>query len=336
VNDAVFSHPTRSLTAMLLALIVWPYSSAHAQLENEFMHPEGFLVTLPAGWAAQPVGDGQYQLVPPDATADELVLVTTAPAGELVSATERHVIDETERQIVAMYPMLSKVGEPLIVETRLGSGVISTFEGRPLGGRRMQLATGLVMADGLAISILAVGPRREMLQRRADIEQIFASLLPGHHGGHNGYVAPVYDEVPYEGQGSQSFASGAVAAPGNMHDGSPAASEWAQFLRGKKVVAFSGYTSGGSSGGYSSTTELLLHADGRFDYYSASSVSIYIEGMSGGSASEDRESGIWRVISSGGAVMLEFTTETGRFQDELRRSGDDIYLGDQSVLVTSL
>jgi hypothetical protein len=325
----------------LLALIVWPLSALHAEFEAEFVHPDGFSMALPPGWATQPVGDGQYQLVPPDATGDELVLVTTAPAGDLVSATEHHVTMETERQIVAMYPMLSRVGEPLVVETGLGSGVISTFEGKPLGGSRMQLATGLVVADGLAISMLAVGPRRDMLQRRGEIEQMFASLQPGYGGGHDTYAAPEYQAPEYQDDSfadrvSPGFGQSPVTASGALHDGTPAASEWAQFLRGKKVVALSGYTSSGSSGGYSSSIELILHADGRFDYYSASSVSIYIEGMSGGSASEDRESGLWRVISSGGSVMLEFTTDTARFQDTLRQSGNDIYLGDQRVLVAPL
>ncbi len=306
------------VTALLLV------TGSHAQSFEEFVHPYGFAMTLPEGWSALPVDELQYQLAPHDAGESETVLVMALPANEVRSADDPQVIAQSERDVLAMYPMLSRVGDPQIVQTDAGTGVISTYEGEPLGGNRVQLTMYLVVAEGIAVSIMAVGLRGEIGPRREQIDAMFASTRMG--------AGQSYAQQPYDDQGWYDEAGSPGADP--LHDGSPAAREWLQVLRGRKLISMSGYDSGGGSGGFNSRTELTLYANGMFEYYSASSVSMYVEGMSGGSSSEDSERGTWRIVSSGRTVMLEFTTNTARYQDEISRSGNDIYLGGTRVFVT--
>jgi hypothetical protein len=333
---------------------------AVAQYAEELLHPYGFAMTLPPGWQARWMDEEQVQLVPPDNGEGETILVTAGPAGELHGVTDRRLIRQTEREVVAMYPMLSRAREPEILQTDAGPGLVMVFEGKPLGGRRVQLTSGLLVAGDVAVSLMAVGLRRDLERRRPDLLQILASTRfdsAGAHahggfagGGHGhypddsgyGYYAGDGDQGHYADDSSYGYYAEQrqlpnVAAPaaGELHDGSPAAREWVQLLRGRKLVSGSGYTSGGSSGGYSQSLELTLHADGRFDYYSASSVSVYVEGMSGGSASSESASGRWRVLSSGGAVVLEYITDEGRYQDEIRRVGNEIHLAGMHVLLTN-
>lgn len=315
------------LTGLLLA-----GANSHAQYFEEFAHPYGFVMTLPPGWSVQPVDEIQYQLRAPDAGESETVLVMALPAGEVRSAADPQVIAQSERDVLAMYPMLTRVGDPVIVQTDAGTGVISTYEGRPLGGSRIQLSTYLVVVEDIAVSMMAVGLRREIGPRREQIDAMFASTREGDGQayGDQSYADQGWYDDGYVGEAGHAGGHGNDA----LHDGSPAAREWLQVLRGRKLVSLSGYDSGGGSGGFNSRTELTLYANGQFEYYSASSVSMYVEGMSGGSASEDSERGTWRVVSSGRAVLLEFTTYTARYQDEISRSGNDIYLGGTRVFLT--
>ncbi len=326
-------------------------TSTHAQSFEEFIHPYGFAMTLPQGWSALAIDELQYQLTPYDAGESETVLVMALPAGEVRSAADPHVIAQSERDVLEMYPMLSRVGDPQIVHTDAGTGVISTYEGRPLGGSRVQLTMYLVVVEDIAVSIMAVGLRREIGQRREQIDAMFASTRmgagqsyaqqpyddqgwygEGHSGDHMGGAESGHAGLdPYAGDSQQQ---GVTAGADALHDGSPAAREWLQVLRGRKLVSMSGYDSGGGSGGFNSRTEVTLYANGIFEYYSASSVSMYVEGMSGGSSSEDSEQGTWRIVSSGRSVMLEFTTNTARYQDEISRSGNEIYLGGTRVFLT--
>ncbi|MCC5869870.1 MAG: hypothetical protein JJU27_15310 [Gammaproteobacteria bacterium] len=319
-------------------------ATSYAQDFEEFFHPYGFAMTLPQGWSVQAIDEIQYQLLPPDAGESETVLVMALPAGEVRSAVDPQVIAQSERDVLSMYPMLSRVGDPVIVQTNAGTGVISTYEGRPLGGSRIQMSMYLVVMEDIAVSVMAVGLRREIGQRREQIDAMFASTRAGDgqtyadqgwyddgyagessHAGDRGYDLHGADMTP-----PRDAHAGADA----LHDGSPAAREWLQVLRGRKLVSLSGYDSGGGSGGFNSRTEVTLYANGQFEYYSASSVSMYVDGMSGGSASEDSERGTWRIVSSGRAVMLEFTTHTARYQDEISRWGNEIYLGGTRVFVT--
>lgn len=337
--------PLWLVTALLLV------TGAHAQSFEEFIHPYGFAMTLPQGWSARPIDELQYQLQAYDAGESETVLVMALPAGEVRSAADPQVIAQSERDVLDMYPMLSRVGDPQIVHTDAGTGVISTYEGRPLGGSRVQLTLYLVVAEDIAVSIMAVGLRREIGPRREQLDAMFASTRMG---AGQSYAQQPYDDQGWYGEGhtgdyvggAESGHTGVDAYAGEpqqqgvfagadpLYDGSPAAREWLQVLRGRKLISMSGYDSGGGSGGFNSRTEVTLYANGVFEYYSASSVSMYVEGMSGGSSSEDSERGTWRIVSSGRTVLLEFTTNSARYQDEISRSGNEIYLGGTRMFLT--
>jgi hypothetical protein len=388
----------RQTISLVFALLLVTMFRAEAQYGPELVHPFGFAMSLPSGWGAAPVDDGQYQLVPPGKTDNEVFLVLAAPiSGDIRDATDYRVLRDSEEGLLETYPLMSRVGEPMVVDTVLGRGVTLTYDGKTyLGSRNMQLTQSIVVVDGLAISLMAVGLRREMTARKPDLEAIFASVrmagsapagqgyygqqdpygrqyqgndgyyaqqdpYGGQHQGNDGYYAqqdpygsqhqgndgyyaqqdpytsqPQYGQGQGHGHGSPGFGIGARGAvtpapsggqASSLHDGSPAARQWAELLSGRHLVSMSGYTSGGSSGGMSSRTDLKLYANGYFEYHSSSSVSINVEGLSGGSADEQSEEGTWRVLSSGGQVLLELTTQTARFQDALERSGNEIIVG---------
>jgi len=360
----------QAIFLILALLLVMPFR-AEAQYGPELVHPYGFAMSLPSGWGAAPVDDSQYQLVPPGKTDNEVFLVLAAPvSGDIRDATDYRVLRDSEKGVLETYPLMSRIGEPAVVDTALGRGVTLTYDGKTyLGSRTMQLTQSIVVVDGVAISLMAVGLRREMTVRKPDLEAIFASVrVAGSAAGGQGYYG---QQDPYGGQhqddgyyaeqdpyGSQpqfgqGQAQGQVSpgrgiaprgatppAPGGgqasaLHDGSPAAQQWAELLSGRHLVSMSGYTSGGSSGGMSSRTDLKLYANGYFEYQSSSSVSMYVEGMTGSSADQQSEEGTWQVISSGGQVLLELTTQSARFQDALERSGNEIILGGTRMRVAN-
>lgn len=308
--------PARVTRWLLLPLLVATHVTGAQGWgdEREFLHPAGFAMTLPAGWRAVPADEGQFQLVPPNAGESEGVLVLAMPAGEIRDVRDPMLLLQTDLEVAAMYPVLSRVGEPRFIDTQAGPGVLSTYQGRPLLGSTLQLSMGLISVDGMAISLMAVGLRREIGPRADEITGIFASTRLEASGSGDGFIPP---------------------SPGQLHDGAPAAREWAEFLRGRRLVDFGGYTSGGGSGGFNSQTELNLYANGQFYYSRSSSVSIYVEGMMGGSAGTETLEGLWRVIMVGGQPVLELITEEGRYQDVLERAGREVILGGQRMMVAN-
>jgi hypothetical protein len=112
--------------------------------------------------------------------------------------------------------------------------------------------------------------------------------------------------------GSQGGAPALSVGPreGGLDDGTPLGREWSQFLAGKKATKISSYSSG-SSGGYSSQTEVHLCPDGQFALTGSSSVSVDVGGASafrGGNASGE---GRWRIVTQGQIAGIELQSGNG-------------------------
>jgi len=302
-----------------------PDAAQTAPAEVLFTHPLGFSAVIPTGWSIQALDDGQHQLVPPDAREGEAVIITAMRDAGMASVRDPATIRDSEREMSALYPQLSRVGPPDPLDTRGGEAVGLHWEGAPPGGYPVRLSVYLAALGDTAVSVMAAGLRDDVLARTGDIESLVRSLQPA--------AAAAAATTPVVAATSP----GTPTVDGQLHDGSAPAREWAARLAGRQLTVMSGYNSGGGGGGMNSRYDLKLFADGRFDYYGGSSVSIYVEGLDGSSASEESEQGTWRVINVAEGPTLELVASSGQLLHErLTRSGNDIYLTGTRVLVSSL
>ena len=112
---------------------------------------------------------------------------------------------------------------------------------------------------------------------------------------------------------------------------------WTQRLNDKKLVQFSGYSSGGNSGGMNSQKALYLSADGTYSFRSSSSVSIDVPGASGSSGGLQADQGRWRVIEQAGETILELTSlQNGIEKIKLTLQGTMTFLNGRRWFVTGI
>jgi hypothetical protein len=192
-----------------------------------------------------------------------------------------HDLDEVQDlgDGVVMEPM----GEPVIGESR----VLLDYENDLLEGRALAL-----MGPGkLAVVFFLAGPPGN-LDRLGGILESLAS----------GARFPKPDVT--ERAGTRD--NGVSRKP----DTKPRNGPWYDLLAGMMLKQLSSYSSG-SSGGYSSTTVFHLCRDGSFSYYSGGSVSVYVEGATGGGTNESRDSGRWSVEVSGQEAFLVLDSDSG-------------------------
>ncbi|MGA7306993.1 MAG: hypothetical protein WBW88_19140 [Rhodothermales bacterium] len=165
-------------------------------------------------------------------------------------------------------------------------------------------------ADDLYITLVAPGANGE-----PDYESATTFLLNRLGSGSDGQVGgaeaagnetAVQPEPAPETQPEQPQR----AAPAGIHDGSPQAVEWANFLANKKATKMSSYSSGGS-GGYSSRTDYHLCANGTFHMADASSVNVDVGGAYGYNMGSGSNAGTWRVLSQGQLVGIELHYQNG-------------------------
>ena len=124
------------------------------------------------------------------------------------------------------------------------------------------------------------------------------------------------------GAAALALASFSVAAPtaARAQDATISASsseattqvrQWDRKLRGQRVTELSRYN-GGSSGGMTWRTDAYLCRDGRLFVDHESSVSIYVDGASGGSSGTKHYAGTWRIIWQGKWPAIETTVDGQR------------------------
>ena len=112
---------------------------------------------------------------------------------------------------------------------------------------------------------------------------------------------------------------------------------WTQRLNDKKLVQFSGYSSGGNSGGMNSQKALYLSADGTYSFRSSSSVSIDVPVASGSSGGLQADQGRWRVIEQAGETILELTSlQNGIEKIKLTLQGTMTFLNGRRWFVTGI
>lgn len=281
----------------------------------EFEHPLGFALSLPQGWSPVDAGGGQYQIVLPDARANEAIGLTAGVMDGAFSATSADAILSTEQEISRQYPQLRRIGPPQSFATQSGDAVRLDWEGPMPDGSLARLAVYLASVDNVAVSILSAGLSDDVMARGNELVPVFASLRKS-------VTAPTTPALPPSG------------LPGQLHDGSAVAIDWTQALAGKKLTVLSGYSSSGSSGGMTARYDMVLYHNGSFVYSGSSSVSMSVDGMGGSSVSQESSEGSWRIVSQGAAAFLELTSDQGKQFGELTRRGSETYLSGTRVFVT--
>ncbi len=118
---------------------------------------------------------------------------------------------------------------------------------------------------------------------------------------------------------------------------SPSMAQWDAVLRGRKYTAAEAHQRQlGSSDGYSMQEDLTFGADGMYERRISGHTSISSGGLSLGSVRDDRETGRWDIVESGGATVLRLEDSNGeRSELSLGRTADAVILDGRRFVRTA-
>ena len=238
----------------------------------------------PDGWSVK-VNPQAAVLLPPD-----LVMET---GGQ----------DPSELYLIAMLPGIKDLQDPQLASILRGQYFPAEAQVRSAGAPqpfRSAMGTGYLhrldaVSQGVALHI-----------------HIYVAGMPG--GGVAGVMAIGRPAVLARREAviaavAASLSSPPVAAP--VPAGGSLAASWEHRLSGRKLYQFSAYSSSYGSGGSNSQKTLLLRANGTYEFHRSASVSVYVPGASGGSASQSGDQGQWRIAERGGKAVLELISSKG-------------------------
>lgn len=303
--DAVALRATLAL-AFAVALLGCPIQAE--QLAN------GLAFQTPDGWALKTNAEAAV-LLPSDLVMEpggqdpsELYVVTLLPG--VSDLQDPQLLATVQGQFFPAEAQMRAVGAPQAFRAGTGTGFLYCFDGVSQGiAVRVQLYVVGLSGGGVA-ALVALARPALLARREATIAAVAASFSR---------------QVDVAAPGGQDVA---------VQDG-PRLTSWAQRLRGKKLYQFSGYSSGYGSGGVVSQKTLVLGDNGTYEYRRSGSVSVYVEGASGGSVSQGGERGRWRIYEQGGKVLLELVSTNGTTENiELTSDGNKTLLNGRRWLVS--
>ena len=246
-----------------------------------YRHPSGFTFVCPQGWTTRVAeGDQRVRLVPPEDAGNEVYLVTPDTAQGVASVKDPQFVPLVERGIGGLLPALKRTGEAEPITTGCGPGVVLTWAGATPEGLQVRGRVYATVTGDKSLLLFALAPTERLALRDKALRAVCASFAP-----------------------DKAAAGGGAAAAGADAD-TPLVKAWRQRLAGKKLTRLGRY-GGGAGGGGTYQTEIVLLTSGRFTYYSESSVSADVDGVSGGAGGVTRSGGKWRIITRGGNPVLE-------------------------------
>ncbi|MFN7934114.1 MAG: hypothetical protein U0R19_12360 [Bryobacteraceae bacterium] len=274
-----------------LATVLACFCTLGASAQDVHQLASGLQFRAPGGWTVRTAQDAAALMPPNYSQENELYAVTSLPAKDL---NDPQLAPLIEGRISAIGMKVKASGKPIAFQAQGGAGRLYGFDIENNGeqGRLLVFAVGL-RAGGVAC-LIAGGTQQLLTARESGLVVTAASL----NRVANAAVAP---------------AASTSAA------GTPLTQQWMQRLTDKKLVYMSSYNSGYGSGGYSSEKKLYLASNGSYAFRSSGSVSVYVPGASGSSASRDGQEGRWRVVEQDGQAMLELLPNGGN--GELIRLG---------------
>lgn len=118
---------------------------------------------------------------------------------------------------------------------------------------------------------------------------------------------------------------------------SPSMEQWDAVLRGRKYTAADAYQRNlGASDGCSVQEDLTFRADGMYERRISGHTSISSGGLSLGSVRDDRKSGKWDIVESGGATVLRLEDSRGELSElSLGRTADAVILDGRRFVPTA-
>jgi hypothetical protein len=250
----------------------------------------------PTGWTVK-TNDQAAALMPPDPVTE---LGSTDPSEIYLLGMQENVRNVRDPQSVAAalkqyFPAearLQPAAAPQSFQATGGSGYIYRFDAMSQGiPVRLHLYV-VELRNGGTAGLVAVARPALMARREPALAAIAASLSH----------PPVA-----MAQNSTSVPAPAPTAAARGSNG-PLAAQWDQRLRGRKLYQFSSYSSSYGSGGYNSQKTLLLGVNGAYEFRRSGSVSVYVDGANGSSASQNGDQGRWRIYEQGGKVYLELVS----------------------------
>jgi hypothetical protein len=282
-----------------------PSRGSAATGAKTYRHPNGFTFQHPADWRVETRVEGgtQYtQIVPPGAgeqTEGYRILIAPTPLQPTDAAFER----ELEQYIGAGGFRRAGATEPF--RASAGEGAVFTWDGvNPQTGDTIRMRVYAVNLAERAVMIFAVGPQANLDARDAALRELAATFAVGQSGAGAGAAANL-----------------------------PLARQWDQRLRGQKLTYMTS-SSGGSSGGIAAKTVILLGADGQFDFYSESLVTMSVPGAGGSSGGRDAGRGRWSVTTPGSNAVLELQFSDGRAKKFELTYNNAVYLNGRRFFVT--
>ena len=196
---------------------------------------------------------------------------------------------------------LKKLAKDMNDVQDLGDGVVLEPVGEPVTGKsRVMQDYGNELLEGRALALL--GP-----DKLAVI--FFLAGSPGNLDRFGELLETMAATARFE-KPAAAARTGVGASGSRKPDTAGRTGPWYDLLSGMMLKQLSSYSSG-SSGGYSSETVFHLCRDGSFSWYSGGSVSVYVDGGSGGTTSESRDSGQWSVEVSGDEAYLVLVSDNG-------------------------
>jgi hypothetical protein len=273
----------RTMNTAMISLTVCLTGLAFAGPASKL--PSGLEFQPNEGWQVKVTEQGGAMLQAPGQDANNEAYI----AGIF---TEFHSLEDSGRipeYIEKYFPALAQVriaAPPTpFTATGGGRGMMHAYEARN-GFIPVRIHVYMVDTHGRGIAGLFAIGRRDIILNRG-----FAILA----------MATTF-QVP--------AAAPAAASPARPAS-TPLVTAWTQRLSDKKLVQFSGYSSGGGSGGYNSEKKLYLAANGTYAFRSSSSVSIYVPGATGSSAGQHADEGRWRIVEERGQPVLELISGKG-------------------------
>lgn len=201
--------------------------------------------------------------------------------------------------------------------------IVGAVTGMPGGG--LWFEAELDEGD-LYLTLIAAGA-----DGQPDYDQMTTLVFARQGGAAAGAADPLAGGA---GTGRQTAPAAGGGGGGALDDGTPLGREWSAFLVGKKATKMSSYASG-SSGGYSSRTDVHLCRDGQFGLNSSSMVSVDVGDAGGYSAGRGGDRGTWRIITQGDVAGIELRYANGAVEQyRLEFQDNKTYVDGERWLIT--
>jgi len=162
----------RILPALVLGLGT---ASAHAE---EYRHPVGIQLRLPAGWQTGRLGNADL-LQPPDASSDEAYVAKVSSAMGSTRADDPRALEKVEAEVQEVFPSFTRVGGVEPIPAGNGGGVLLTWIGRDTDGSVWEARLHFVISGEFSFRLFAIAPREKMAARAATLREIFATFTRG-------------------------------------------------------------------------------------------------------------------------------------------------------------